>query len=323
MKAMPTKTKKATDEAVKHNEEPMTQVAKTEQTEIQEVKPTDVAAMDVNMGGMDPALFNKMKSDPGGGLSKDQADNMVPLIYLLQPLSPQVMKGDPERIPDAEAGDVWLRNAEKPIIKGEVGMLFQPCYFYKDIVEWIPNRGGFVGRHDIACLPNVSTKKGWTGTLTDVKEIKDEEEPNAPPRYVRSSNNNEVVETRYFVGNVYFEDGRLPLPFVIPLSSTGHSFGKQWMFLQNSQCLPDGSQIDKSWAVIYRLKTSMKTNTKGSWYMYTVQKERMIGTMDEFERGAALNKAFASGEKKIDDEGMDATRMAREGSGEPLDNKEM
>lgn len=273
--------------------------------------------------GMDPALFSRMKSDPGGGLSKDQADNMVPLIYLLQPLSPQVMKGDAARIPDAEAGDIWLRNAEKPIVKGEEGMIFQPCFFYKDIVEWIPNRGGFVGRHDISCLPNVSTKKGWTGTLTDVREIPDDERPNAPPRYVRSSNNNEVVETRYFVGNVFFEDGRHPLPFVIPLSSTGHSFGKQWMFLQNSQTLPDGTPIDKSWVVLYRLKTTMKTNTEGSWYMYTVMKERMVKNMSEYELGAALNKAFALGEKKIEDEIINtAGDTKRSDADEELDNRE-
>lgn len=266
-------------------------------------KPTQVTTA----SEMDIELFNRMKSDPGGGLSKDQADNLVPLIYLLQPLSPQVMKGDAARIEGAEAGDIWLRNAEDPIVKGEVGMIFQPCHFWKDIVEWIPDRGGFVGRHDISCLPNVSLNKGWTGTLKDVQEIQDEDDPNAWPRYVRKSNNNEVVETRYFAGNVYFDDGRPPLPFIIPLSSTGHSFGKQWMFLQNSQTLPDGSPNDKSWVVLYRLKTIMKTNTKGSWYSYTVQKERMVKNIQEYERGLALNQAFASGEKKIDDEMMDRT----------------
>lgn len=274
---------------------------------------TDVAKIptehrQVTTTDMDPELFKRMKSDPGGGLSKDAADNLVPLIYLLQPLSPQVMKGDPAQIKGAEAGDIWLRNAEDPIIKSEVGMIFQPCHFWKDIVEWIPDRGGFVGRHDISCLPNAATNKGWTGTLKDVQEIQDEDDPNAWPRYVRKSNNNEVVETRYFAGNVYFDDGRQPLPFIIPLSSTGHSFGKQWMFLQNSQTLPDGSPNDKSWVVLYRLKTTMKTNTKGSWYSYTVQKERMINNIHEYERGQALNAAFATGEKKIDDEMMDAAR---------------
>lgn len=268
-------------------------------------------------------LLARAKSEPGGGLSKDQADNLVPLIYLLQPLSPQVMKGDPQRIDGAEAGDIWCRNSEPPIIKGDTeGMLFQPCYFWKDIVEWIPDRGGFVGRHDIECLPNVSLNKGWTGTLTDVREVQDEDDPNAFPRYVRSSNNNEVVETRYFAGYVYREGG-LPQPFIIPLASTGHSFGKQWMFLQNAQVLPDGTPCDKSWVFLYRLKTAMKTNKKGSWYTYTVMKERMVKNLEEYERGSILNKAFVSGEKKPDDDLMDrgATGAGAAGSG-TLSNEE-
>src|SRR5258708_4431967 len=72
----------------------------------------------------DEDLLNALKSSPGG-LSKDQADNLIPFIYVLQPLSPQVMKGDAARIEGAEAGDIWLRNG--PVIKGEDGMLFQPC----------------------------------------------------------------------------------------------------------------------------------------------------------------------------------------------------
>lgn len=258
-------------------------------------------------------VMARIKNEAAGGLSKDQADNLVPLIYILQPLSPQVMRGDPQRIDGAEAGDLWLRNSENPIVKSEKGILFQPCFFYKDIVEWIPNRGGYVGRHDISCLANKATNKPWSGTLEDVREVLDDENPNRPPRYIRK-NNNEVVETRYFVGYVYPEVG-MPLPFIIPLSSTGHSFGKQWMFLQNSQTLPDGTPIDKSWVILYRLKTNMKTNNDGSWYMYTVQKERMIKDMEEFDRGSALNKAFLTGEKKADEPDESLAAGARTASG--------
>lgn len=257
-----------------------------------------------NVPGVPDDVMARIKTDAGGGLSKDQADNLVPLIYLLQPMSPQAMKGKPEKIEGAEPGDIWLRNSEHPIIKGENGMVFQPCYFYKDLVEWIPDRGGFVGRHDISCMANRASNKPWSGTLKDVREITDPENPNAMPRYVRSSNNNEIVETRYFVGYVYPDDGGTPMPFIIPLASTGHAFGKQWMALQNSQTLKDGSSIDKSWVVLYRLKTTMKTNAYGSWYMYTVAKERLVKDMTEYERGAALNAAFASGQKVADD--MDA-----------------
>src|SRR5438477_259916 len=99
--------------------------------QVVETQPTNV--------GLADDVMARIRGDAAGSLSKDQADNLVPLIYLLQPLSPQVMRGDPARIDGAEPGDIWLRNSERPIIKSEKGMLFQPCFFYKDIVEWVPN----------------------------------------------------------------------------------------------------------------------------------------------------------------------------------------
>jgi hypothetical protein len=65
----------------------------------------------------------------------------------------------------------------------------------------------------------------------------------------------------------------------------------------------------------------MKTNAKGSWYTYTVTKERAVKNMAEYDRGQALHNAFASGDKKIDDEMMDAARGgAAQGD---LNNEEM
>lgn len=302
----PTKTapiEEQRNEAATATKEKASVPAKQESTEL-----TEADAM--------AALLAEQKAAVGGGLSSDQADNLIPFIYVLQPLSPQVMKGDAARIPDAEAGDIWLRNG--PVIKGEDGMLFQPCFHYKDIVEWIPDRGGFVGRHDISCLPNVELKKGWTGTLSDVKEVKDDEDPNAPPRYVRSSNNNEVVETRYYVGYVLVP-GLPPMPYVIPLASSGHTFGKGFMTMQRQQVLADGSPSLCSWNFFYRLRTTMKTNKKGSWYTYTAMMERGVKSLDEFYRGKALNESFAAGEKKLDDTQMD--RGAASGAGASSDGE--
>lgn len=318
----------------------MTKHKEVTATEVQ----TDVVK-DTSLPANSSPLFVMTKASKGGGLSDDQSDNLVPLIYLLQPLSPQCLKGDAQRIENAESGDIWLRNADPPIIKGEEGMLFQPCFFYKDLVEWVPNRGGFVGRHDIACMPHKELDGNgkpymtkWSGTLSDVKEIPDEERPNAPPRFVRSSNNNEIVETRYFVGNVYPKLGQ-PLPYIIPLSSTGHTFGMGFMTQMRSQSIPAtaktiaqgvaGDPIRDAWAVLYRLKPKMKTNALGSWYQYTAQRETDVYTINEeneelafaiYARGKALYESFLSNEKKIDDSMMNDTRATNEAG--PLNNNE-
>lgn len=214
---------------------------------------------------------------PARGVSTAQEDNLIPLIYVLQAQSPQVLKKNQAYIQGAEAGDIWLRNASEPIIKGETGMEFQPCFFSKDWVEWIPrdDGGGYVGRH--ATLPE------------DAKRIEDKKNP----KKVRftSPRGTEYVETRYHVGNVI--RGNKLIPFVIPLSSTGHNFSKQWMFMMNGH---DGAD---SFARKYRLFTKGLSNQQGDWFGWDVED---LGWVDErtYKAGEALFTAFAQGAKTME-----------------------
>jgi hypothetical protein len=221
-------------------------------------------------------LANRFAADAGKGLSTDQADNMVPLIYVLQSNSPQAKKGDPNRIDGAEAGDFWLRNAAEPIIKGEEGLLFQHCYFDKDFVEWQPNRGGFVARH--RDMPDDA-----------VKEVDPSNENKIT--WVRS-NGNEVVETRYHVGRILNCDP--PLAYILPFTSTGHSVSRSWMFMMNSKQF-QGSKVP-AFARSYRLKTKVKTKGQHSWFMVTVEDEDWV-SIEDYAAGEALYNAFNTGAK--------------------------
>ena len=218
-------------------------------------------------------LEEAMKTDAGKGVSTDAADNLVPLAYVLQGLSPQVDESNPAYIPGAKAGDVWLRNYSTPIVKGKDGMLFQPCYFSKDWVEWVPREkgGGFVARH--ADKPN------------------DAEDRNG--KLVRRSNGNEVRETRYHSGFVHLEGHSVP--FVIPLTSTGHTVSRNWMFAM-SQRINGGGKIEPSFCQLWRLRTTQRSNAKGKWYVFEPSFEDYV-SLEDFAKGRALNAAFTAGEK--------------------------
>ena len=249
---------------------------------------TSQRALANQRGGPPAALMGRMQADAGKGVSTDQADNLVPLIYLLQPLSPQCIRGGEKTIKGAEAGDIWLRNAneEDQIIKCDDGLVFQPCWFSKDWVEWLPNRGGFVDRHsqrpEIAELVD---REGDDGTIRKVWTM---------------PNGNNVVETRYHAGFAVLPDGRA-LPYTIPLSSTGHTVSKAWMFAMNSEALPDGTKAP-SFAILYRLTPKLRSRNNKTWYQYEVSKVGWVETEAEYERGLALYEAFASGEKRIEEE---------------------
>ena len=244
-------------------------------------KMNELAATKV--AGLPATLVERMQIDAGKGVSTAQEDNLVPLIYVLQALSPQVNKRNSEYLEGAEPGAIWLRNSPTPIVNGDEGIIFQPCHFSKDWVEWVPRDagGGFVGRHP-ACP-------------ADAKRQEDPKNPNKV-KFVRP-NGNEVMETRYHVGFVVTANG--PLPYVIPMSSSGHTASKQWMFMMNSKLLANNKKA-ASFAYLYRLKTKQRTNALGTWFTWDISDEGMVQTVDEYDRGCTLYEAFASGAKQVE-----------------------
>jgi hypothetical protein len=249
----------------------------------------------------DPEMEAMLQQDAGKGVSTAAEDNLVPLVYVLQPLSPQVMDG-PAFIEGAKPGDIWLKNASDPIIKGRDGIWFMPCLMYQKWTEWVPrNRGGgFVGSYDYNgrdSLPN--------GAIRDTQEKQ-------RPRFYFPDTGNECVETRYEAG-VVWRNG-IPLPYVIPFKSTGHAVSRAWMTKRVNLRRKDGG-IWPAWSHLYRLTTTMKRNAFGNWYIFEIgDPKAYIAGYDEpvdegmkiiggdfkmaYAMGQQLQKAFAGGQKQ-------------------------
>jgi hypothetical protein len=230
-----------------------------------------------SVGGPSPELLEKMKRDKGKGVSQSASDNLVPLIYILQPLSPQVAKRNAEYIEGAEPGAFWLRNAPHPIVSGEIGMVVQPCYFFKDWVEWRPREsgGGFIARH-----PEVKEDKC---PVEDAEHRID----GTRQRWIRP-NGNEVIQTRNHVIRVFTDDG--VFPYILPFTSTGHTTSRAWSQLINST---SGSV---AFAAKYRLTTRERTNQMGTWFAVDVKFDSWAN--QEYDDGLAMYEAFARGDKK-------------------------
>lgn len=241
-------------------------------------------------GNVPAHLKGKIAEDAGKGVSQDQDDSLVPLIVVLQAQSPQAIKQKAEYLPGAEAGSIWMKNAPVPVISGEEGILFQPCAFWKNVVEWIPRNkdgsgGGFVAQHDT--MP------------ADAKEVADKDDPEK--KRMMSPRGTEYVETRNHAGIVYTKEGEA-FPYLIPLSSSGHSVSRQLTFMMKSKAV-DGHKVP-SWAAIYRLKTIMRTKGNQNWFVLDPHEGTEGGvlwaTEEQYEAGKALHTAFEKGEKKAD-----------------------
>src|SRR5215472_2902560 len=112
-------------------------------------------------GQLPAELMEATEKDAGMGVSFKAEDQLLPLIYILQALSPAVDKRGDNHIEGAEPGDFWLRNALDPVRNGEEGIVVIPCEMQRAWIEWLPNRQGFVTRHD---APPVGMK---TSTIRD------------------------------------------------------------------------------------------------------------------------------------------------------------
>lgn len=246
------------------------------------------AIVKVGAAGLPADLADRFEQDAGKGTSQDAKDNLVPMIAILQDKSPQVDKMDPKFIDGCESGMIWLKGVPDPFVAGEEGIVVQPCFFFKNFVEWMPRDkgGGFVGI--------------WATPPKEAKEVVDPKNRNKV-KWVMPSGS-EIIEARYHVVRVFREDGGRP-QFVIPFSSTGHTVSRGWMNLMNSFPLKSGKPAP-SYARLYRLRLKYNKKPAGSWWSFDPTDEGWITDVNEYEQGLALNAAFERQEKTADMAGM-------------------
>ncbi len=118
-----------------------------------------------------------------------------------------------------------------------------PLTFKKTWLEWEPNRGGLVARHEPFSIQV---------DRSDFSHWKPKDNPE-----------NVIVETMlFFVLLVdHFNDG----PLVFPLSKTGIKHGRNW----NTQLMMtrlDSGQRAPYYSSVWKLETVLNKNDRGSWY---------------------------------------------------------
>lgn len=272
---------------------------KTAQTEQPSAQPSAQPLPEKGSGSMVKAgstklpahLAGRMKEVGGKGVSTDKADNLVPFVAVLQDGNPETKKNNAKYIEGAEPGMIWVKGAPEDFqfVAGQDGILVQPCYFYKDFVEWRlrDNGGGFVGRHS---QPPATAKE-----VVDPKNSQ-------KVKWVMP-NSNEIVETRYHVVRILRDDGTR-FATIVPFTSTGHTVSKGWMTMMGNSRLEDGSPAP-SFAKLYRMRLKTKTNAAGTWFLFNIVDEGWVEDVADFEAGLALNTDFEKGTKKGDDSTLD------------------
>lgn len=257
-----------------------------------------------------PAFFNEVDMI---GAGVNTSNMLIPMVRILQQMSPEVEKKGASYIPGAEPGSILIKNAPNPLINGDEGFVFQPCFDERRIVEYIPRQkgggggAGFVGANPIKGDPNAPPNVMMKNTFGDDAVLSSD--PNNPDRKVwtRKSTNNLLVDTRYINGFIIAKDGA-PMPAVISFASTGHTVARNWDLLMAMKRL-NGKRVD-TWAVYYRLTTKLKTRGTQAWYVFDVKDAGPLSdglpttlwcaTRDDYERGRALHDSLKSGQQQFE-----------------------
>jgi len=192
--------------------------------------------------------------DDTGFEDTETSDYAMPMLSVLQALSPQCKKSNAKYHEDAEPGHLFITGLDRPVENLEV----VPCYYKKEFVEWIPidMGGGFVATHAL----NSGVDKG--AQRIDGKMFLE--------------NGHELVTTAYFYCVVIDTLERV----VIPLASTGLKVARSWMSKANAVRV-DSNPVPL-FAQVYKASSILESNPKGEWYTLKTEYSR-VATPKEFE----------------------------------------
>ncbi len=274
--------------------------------------PSKSRAVVVKKNELDEAidLNAMMKQDAGKGVSTAAEDNVIPLIYILNALSKQVVKQDPKHIEGAEAGMIWPRGTKILIDGVNDGLSVIPVAFTKWWIEWKPDRNGYVGRFPFDSL---AEDKGRPADATLVEDPKKKGKT-----YWERDSGNIVVETREHAVLAYINGSWTGS--VVSMSGGNHNASKAWMGLMKDKRVPiinksgeiTGYTDDRApgFAYVYCVKTIHKTNGKDNWFGWEI--EQGMGDGEEqctllldggpnlYKMARQLHDDFMSGKKVAD-----------------------
>lgn len=228
-------------------------------------------------------LASRIAQHAGAGMeTMTHEDLALPFIALLQALSPQCIRGQPEYMKTASPG-MFYNTVTDDLYDGEEGLIVIPCYYEKAYNVWIDRDVG----------------GGFRGSFRSRKEAEEALEANMS---VVDTANHYVLAQRP-TDNEWTQA-------VLSMTSTKLTPSRRWNS-QLKQLKMTGSNGQRftppSFASIWRVVSRSSTNDKGTFFIPHVSQEGFVEDDELFdaaetfyqmfaEHGASLNYRYADRE---------------------------
>lgn len=213
----------------------------TKKAELSVVEDKELLVLDESFDDIDTGLEDVTKEDMA-----------IPLLQVLQAMSPQVNKRDGAYVEGAEAGSIY-NSVLQSVIDGEEGITVIPCSYRKAYVEWAPRDSGLgmMGEHDSRSILDQCTKDQGKYIL---------------------DNGNYIEETAYFYVIIIDSAGNTSQA-VIPMKSSQLTKARKWVTTMKMQTRTNskGARVPAPMFMNkYKLTTVHQQNDQGNWFGWGV-----------------------------------------------------
>lgn len=236
----------------------------------------------------------------GVGTYTDEKYTITPRASILQALSPQVKKQNVAYVDGAQPGMIYLDSYHEPLINGDEGILFQPCWFETRWEVRTPRESGaanYVAEFD-------KPQAGW-------KEMRAEKGNYV---YYVTPEGNVANEIHFHAGYVHL-DGSL-LPYSIKIAGTGIFYSRKWNGQIASRKTAKGEPAAR-FGFLYRMRVRTQTNAAGEWGQWAISPGG-VASSEDMEKGFKFYKDFEERRRLM---ASDPDEVEHEASGTTVDNE--
>lgn len=187
--------------------------------------------------------------EAGGGDGFEEADSSsyaIPFLKVLQSMSKQCKRANPEYVEGAVEGE-FFNTVTSEVFAGNIGLLFVPVHFRSKFLEWagtLDEGGGLIAQHDLA-----------TGSALLAKCTRDKDGNDRLP--VGEDGMAHIIQDvrEHFGIAIHPETGAF-MPLVLSCASTQIKKSKKWMSQMGAlKRNPLQARPDAMYSHVYRLTT--------------------------------------------------------------------
>jgi len=226
-------------------------------------------------------------------------DMSIAFKVILQSLSPQCTKGEPEFIKGAEPSDIF-DTVTGTLIKtrddddNEIeGFRVMPVHYKRSFIEWVPRSAGG------GIVQEYSVEDGLSIVTARNDQNQDIIQPGSPI----GKPGNQLNDTHTHIMMAFNDDGAYE-PIVMTMTSTQIKPSKDLNNMVSKHHLANGTPMSQRFFGVYGVTTKRRSNDQGSWYVWNFTK------VDDVEANPSLMPAYRAskeflagvlaGEHKVD-----------------------